>query len=133
MLAPYDEVKDRLNKYYGTKDAMQTRLISSAVAGFLCSFMSLPFDNAKTKLQKQKADATGVFPYKGLGDAMVKTVSKEGVSGLWVGFPTYYFRIAPHAMMVLLLQDFLTKKFVTGKWRRRIWRKLNKINNDKNS
>jgi len=50
MLAPYDEVKDRLNKYYGTKDTLSTRLISSAFAGFLCSFMSLPFDNAKTKL-----------------------------------------------------------------------------------
>jgi len=50
MLAPYDEVKERLNKYYGTKDTMQTRLISSACAGFLCSFMSLPFDNCKTKL-----------------------------------------------------------------------------------
>jgi len=24
----------------------------------------------------------------------------EGVFGLWVGFPTYYVRIAPHAMIV---------------------------------
>jgi len=94
-------------------------LISSAVAGFLCSFMSLPFDNAKTKLQKMKVGADGKFPYSGLFDAMGKTASREGVAGLWVGFPTYYFRIAPHAMMVLLLQDFFTTKFVTKKMRRK--------------
>jgi len=63
-----------------------------------------------------KAGADGKFPYAGLFDAMAKTSSKEGVAGLWVGFPTYYFRIAPHAMMVLLLQDFFTTKFVTKKW-----------------
>ncbi len=27
----------------------------------------------------------------------------EGVSGLWVGFPVFYFRVAPHAMIVKLL------------------------------
>ena len=50
MLAPYDEVKERINHWRGTKDTQSTRLISSAVAGFLASFSSLPFDNAKTKL-----------------------------------------------------------------------------------
>jgi len=115
MLAPYDEIKDRLNKYYGTKDAMQTRLISSACAGFLCSFMSLPFDNAKTKLQKMKVGADGKAPYSGLMDAMGKTIKNEGTKGLWVGFPTYFFRIAPHSIMVLLLQDYLTSRLATGK------------------
>ena len=26
--------------------------MSSAISGFVCSFLSLPFDNIKTKLQK---------------------------------------------------------------------------------
>jgi len=65
-----------------------------------------------------KAGADGKFPYAGLGDAMMKTMKSEGVAGMWVGFPTYYFRIAPHAMMVLLMQDYFTKRFVTGKWER---------------
>jgi len=63
-----------------------------------------------------KAGPDGKFPYAGLADAMMKTTKLEGVAGLWVGFPTYYFRIAPHAMMVLLMQDYFTKRFVTGKW-----------------
>lgn len=111
MLGPYDEVKERLDKYTGVKDATSTRLIASAVAGFLASFLSLPFDNAKTKLQKMKKGPDGKFPYNNIFDAMMKTVSREGFTGLWVGFPTYYFRIAPHAMMTLLFQDMFRDYF----------------------
>jgi len=55
-----------------------------------------------------KAGADGKFPYSGLFDALRKTASNEGVAKLWVGFPTYYTRIAPHVMITLLMQDFLT-------------------------
>ena len=47
------------------------------ISGFLSSFFSLPFDNAKTKLQKQRALPDGTFPYKNIFDAMEKTVSRE--------------------------------------------------------
>ena len=108
MLAPYDEAKERLNKYRGSIDTLSTRLLASATAGFLSSFMSLPFDNVKTKLQKMKPDATGKLPYNGISDCFTKSIAREGVTGLWVGFPTFYFRIAPHVMITLLMQDFLT-------------------------
>ena len=45
---------------------------ASAVAGFLASFFSLPFDNAKTKMQKMKKGADGKFPYANIFDAMGK-------------------------------------------------------------
>ncbi len=80
--------------------------------------MSLPFDNAKTKIQKMKKNADGTFPYKNIFDAMGKTVSNEGFSKLWVGFPTFYFRIAPHVCITLITQDLLTdfvKKFRANK------------------
>ena len=51
MLAPFDEVKERLNLYYGQKqDTLKVRLMAAAVSGFFSSFLSLPFDNAKTKM-----------------------------------------------------------------------------------
>jgi len=70
MLGPYDEVKERMNKYTGTKDTTKTRLAASCVAGFLAAFICLPFDNLKTKLQKMKARPDGTFPYKGIVDCM---------------------------------------------------------------
>lgn len=45
---------------------------AAAIAGFLSAFSALPFDNAKTKMQKMKPDAQGVMPYKNIGDALMK-------------------------------------------------------------
>lgn len=51
----------------------------------------------------------GSLPYKGVLDCISKSVKKEGVSKLWVGFPTYYFRVAPHVMLTWLSIGFLNK------------------------
>lgn len=111
MLTSNDEIKERLTKLRGLKKADQTSVFTaSAISGFLSSFVSLPFDNVKTKMQKQKAGPDGVLPYSSFFDCMRKTVAKDGISGLWIGFfPTYYIRIAPHIMITLIAQDFLTK------------------------
>jgi solute carrier family 25 (mitochondrial oxoglutarate transporter), member 11 len=51
-------------------------------------------------------DAAGELPYKGFVDCFAKSIKNEGVLGLWVGLPTFYSRMAPHAMITVLLQDF---------------------------
>jgi len=50
MLATYDETKERINKFRGTKDTTSTKIISSFIAGIVCAVVSLPADNLKTKL-----------------------------------------------------------------------------------
>lgn len=50
MIAPYEEIKERLNAYMGTTDALSTRIIASILSGIIASTMSLPADNIKTKL-----------------------------------------------------------------------------------
>jgi solute carrier family 25 oxoglutarate transporter 11 len=83
-------------------------LSASLISGILSSFVSLPFDNAKVKMQKMKKNPDGTFPYKNIFDTMNKTIKVEGFTHLWVGFPTYYFRIAPHVCFTLVTQDHLT-------------------------
>merc|ERR1712187_66229 len=79
---------------------------ASAIAGFFASFFSLPFDFVKTQIQKMKPDpVTGEMPFKGPVDCAMQQVKMGGVTRLWAGFPTYYFRIAPHAMITLIAQD----------------------------
>jgi len=79
--------------------------MSAAFAGAVAATMSLPFDNAKTKLQKMKAGADGVMPYKNIFDAMGKTMAQDGPKGLWVGLPTYIVRIAPHVMITMVVSE----------------------------
>jgi len=79
---------------------------ASAIAGFFASFFSLPFDFVKTQIQKMKPDpVTGEMPFKGPLDCAMRQVQQGGITRLWAGFPTYYFRIAPHAMITLIAQD----------------------------
>merc|ERR1712086_935465 len=64
------------------------------------------FDFVKTQIQKMKPDpVTGEMPFKGPVDCAIKQVKMGGILRLWAGFPTYYFRIAPHAMITLFAQD----------------------------
>ena len=89
MLAPYDYCKD-IFKNLGVKSERARNLSASAVSGFLASFMSLPFDYMKTKMQKQKPLPDGTMPYKSMPDALFKTIKGEGFFGLWQGFPIFY-------------------------------------------
>eukprot|EP00446_Apocalathium_sp_SHHI-4_P011203 CAMPEP_0177215014 /NCGR_PEP_ID=MMETSP0367-20130122/33993_1 /TAXON_ID=447022 ORGANISM="Scrippsiella hangoei-like, Strain SHHI-4" /NCGR_SAMPLE_ID=MMETSP0367 /ASSEMBLY_ACC=CAM_ASM_000362 /LENGTH=354 /DNA_ID=CAMNT_0018664425 /DNA_START=81 /DNA_END=1145 /DNA_ORIENTATION=+ len=76
------------------------------IAGFASSFFSLPMDFVKTQIQKMRADpATGKMPFSGPLDCAVQQVRQGGITRLWSGFPTYYMRMAPHAMIALVLQD----------------------------
>jgi solute carrier family 25 oxoglutarate transporter 11 len=105
MLAPFDYCKEIFASKWGA--GKKANLAASAVSGFFASFLSLPFDYMKTKIQKQKPLLDGSLPYTGIMDAFRKTIAREGVTGLWTGYPTYYMRIAPHAMLVLLIADFM--------------------------
>ncbi|CAD8098199.1 unnamed protein product [Paramecium primaurelia] len=111
MLTTYDQIKDIIVSLHGKgKEDYMDKLLSSAAAGIGCAIASLPPDNLKTKLQRMKKDpTTGQFPYKNIGDCFLKTIKREGVTGLWVGLPVFYTRVGPHAMITLLVQDTLTQ------------------------
>jgi len=83
---------------------------ASAIAGFFASFFSLPFDFVKTQMQKQKPDpVTGELKYKSAMDCVAQTMKEGGPLRFYAGFPTFYVRIAPHAMITLIAQEQVKK------------------------
>ncbi|OKL56174.1 putative mitochondrial 2-oxoglutarate/malate carrier protein [Talaromyces atroroseus] len=107
QLAFFSESKSQLKAHTGLSPQTQT-FAASAIAGFFASFLSLPFDFVKTRLQKQqKNPQTGELPYKGLLHCARKVVQEEGWLRFYRGFGTYYVRIAPHAMVTLIVADYL--------------------------
>ncbi len=103
MLASNDQAKEMLaaNGVHGAPQMFG----ASAIAGFFASFFSLPFDYVKTQLQKMQPLPDGTMPYKGALDCAAKTFAAGGPTKFYTGFPTFYFRIAPHAMITLVLLD----------------------------
>ena len=63
----------------------------------------------KTQLQKMKAGPDGKFPYSGTLDCFIKTIQEGGPLKLYTGFPTYFVRIAPHAMITLVMLNYISE------------------------
>lgn len=84
-------------------------------AAVATAVVSLPFDNIKTKMQKQKPDANGVLRYKSIPDCYVQTFAREGITGFWAGLPTYYFRVGPHSIITLLAAEKFRQLLGVGK------------------
>jgi len=106
QLAFFSEAKAKLKDYPSLGPKTQT-LTASAIAGFFASFFSLPFDFVKTRLQKQQKGPDGKLPYKGMVHCFTKVAKEEGLLRFYRGFGTYYVRIAPHAMVTLIVADYL--------------------------
>ncbi|KAF4595521.1 mitochondrial 2-oxoglutarate/malate carrier protein [Ophiocordyceps camponoti-floridani] len=106
QLAFFSEAKAQLKQKTEWSSRTQT-LSASAIAGFFASFFSLPFDFVKTRLQKQRRGPDGKLPYSGMADCFTKVAKQEGLMRFYRGFGTYYVRIAPHAMVTLIVADYL--------------------------
>ncbi len=113
MMTSFEEAKKLIGKFVENNRAKA--ILASFISGFFAAFMSLPFDNVKTKLQKMKALPDGTLPYRGVTDCIAKSIRKEGFLKLWVGFNTFYARVAPHAIIALLVNEALRNKFAAKK------------------
>jgi len=115
QLVSYETVKESLTTSLKNSSALTIQIYASLVSSVFTAFFSLPFDNLKTKLQKQKANSKGILPYKGMLDCIQVSLAREGVTGFWAGLPTYYFRVGPHAIITLLALEQYKRLLGVGK------------------
>merc|ERR1712217_589626 len=110
MLAFNASAKDALGSMGVTGNAQVFG--ASAIAGFFASFFSLPFDFVKSIMQSQKPDpTTGQLKYSSALNCATTIMKESGPLRFYAGFPTFYVRIAPHAMITLIAQDFIKKSW----------------------
>lgn len=64
LLTTFEECKERLGKILSNRPSVIC--LSSLIAGTVSATLSLPFDNAKTKMQSQKLLADGTMMYKNI-------------------------------------------------------------------
>ncbi len=115
MMVSYDTAREQLEALLGKENKYSVQFSASMVSACCTAFFSLPFDNMKTKIQKQKALPDGSLPYKNLADCFSKSLAKEGPTGFWAGLPTYYFRVGPHAIITLIAAEQYRRLLGIGK------------------
>lgn len=97
-------------------DSTWTFLASSTVSGACVCLVMQPFDTALTRVYNQpterRPDGRGGFRTVGLLyrnpiDCLWKTVSMEGVYGLYKGSTAHFLRIAPHTIITLTANELI--------------------------
>lgn len=115
MLSTNDQAKEILRQYWG--DGTVTSLAASAVSGVVAATATLPFDMIKTRVQRMSPRADGSMPYSGFFDCFRQIVKTEGVLALWKGWGTFCVRVAPHAVITLVIIDEINGRY--GFWRKK--------------
>lgn len=104
LFSTYEELKEVMFRVMpDNKDAAW--FISSIMAGCAASFASLPFDNAKTKMQKMTPGPDGQMPYRNVFHCIGSEIKVNGALGLWAGLPTFCVRVAPINVMALVISE----------------------------
>merc|ERR1712136_227767 len=94
--------RDTRQRHPGLRRIRHRRLLRVV----LLPSLRLPQD---TGAEDEARPEDGGMPFKGPLDCAWKQVQAGGPLRLWSGFPTYYARIAPHAMVTLIAQDNIKK------------------------
>ena len=105
LLTSFEEAKERLGKMSFNRPTVIC--LSSLIAGTVSATLSLPFDNAKTKMQSQKPLADGTMKYSNIFQAMAITCKEGGPKSMWVGLPTFIARLTPHTVIQLMVLEKL--------------------------
>ena len=113
LTGSYDYLNEKMWICFGPTSV--NRPLSIAWAALWGSLLTLPFDNIKTRLQKQFKDpAKNRLTYLGFFDAFNTVAIVEKPHSLWVGLFPYYLKIFLYTTMTVYMMD----KVTTG-WKRR--------------
>ena len=108
QLSVSEEAKERYDALLPNNPNMSW-VLTLSTASAATALISLPFDNVKTKMQKMRVGIDGKMPYTGIFDCLRKEVRMNGITGPWVGLPTYAFRFTPQTIIVLTVAEQLKK------------------------
>lgn len=110
QLASYEQAREMLVPILGS--GFPTFVLSALCSAVIYCTASLPLDITKTRIQNMKPDPkTGVMPYSGLMDAMIKIPKTEGVLALWKGMPPYFMRSGGHTIFMFLFKEQYQKMY----------------------
>jgi solute carrier family 25 (mitochondrial oxoglutarate transporter), member 11 len=111
QLASYDQAKEYILASGVVGDNIGAHALASTCSGFLATAVSIPFDNAKTRVQNMKV-VNGHGEYSGMMDAMAKTVRQEGFLSLWRGFTPYFLRLGPHTVLTFVALEQMKSAYL---------------------
>ncbi|KPV76372.1 uncharacterized protein RHOBADRAFT_25431 [Rhodotorula graminis WP1] len=106
---------------WGMGDHIGTFLLSSTFSGLVVCAVMQPADTALTRMYNQSPNSIGPdgkprgLLYKSPIDCLIKTWRTEGVLGWYKGSVAHLARIAPHTVVTLVANEFISRKWTEYK------------------
>jgi len=104
-----DQFKQFYRKHLpqGSGELLNT-FFSAMSAGFIYSFVTMPFETAKNRMAFQKPDpVTGKLLYRGTLQTIAKVARTGGLFSLWFGYWPYFGRCGGHTVAMFIFVDWL--------------------------
>ncbi|GAA5954549.1 hypothetical protein JCM21900_005985 [Sporobolomyces salmonicolor] len=106
---------------WGIGDHIGLYLLASTFSGMCVCAVMQPADTALTRMYNQSPNSIGPdgkprgLLYKNPIDCLYKTWRTEGFLGWYKGTTAHLMRIAPHTVVTLVTNEFLSRKFLAWK------------------
>mmetsp|Transcript_32335 Transcript_32335/g.50572 ORF Transcript_32335/g.50572 Transcript_32335/m.50572 type:complete len:306 (-) Transcript_32335:59-976(-) len=89
----YDQCKSWLvQSGYFENSSLRTFISASLITGLFYSFVTMPIETVKVRMQNQKPLADGTLRYRSMTQALRTITATEGLTSLWKGYLPYYGR-----------------------------------------
>lgn len=110
-MAIYDTLKTFFTKNNIFQEGSGMLFIVCALLASMCSsFVSNPFDMARSRLMNQPRNKEGNgLIYKNLIDCFVKCVRTEGIFVLWAGYWAFFIRLGPNTIIGFYVMEHLRR------------------------
>eukprot|EP01103_Thecamoeba_quadrilineata_P003055 TRINITY_DN12887_c0_g1_i1.p1 TRINITY_DN12887_c0_g1~~TRINITY_DN12887_c0_g1_i1.p1 ORF type:complete len:318 (+),score=60.48 TRINITY_DN12887_c0_g1_i1:31-984(+) len=110
QLSSYDHFKHLLIRHTGLHEGIVAHFFSSIAAGFVAALVTSPVDTVKTRIMNQPIDKNGKgILYSSTSDCFKKTITAEGLLGLYKGFVPNWMRIGPHTIVTFIVFEQFRK------------------------
>ncbi|GAA5881522.1 hypothetical protein JCM16303_005689 [Sporobolomyces ruberrimus] len=120
QLPAYNLAKTSLQGW-GVGDHLGLYLLASTFSGGCVCAVMQPADTALTRMYNQSPNSIGPdgkprgLLYKNPIDCLYKTWKTEGVLGWYKGTTAHLMRIAPHTVVTLVMNEFISRKWTAYK------------------
>lgn len=99
MIYPYNQVKEHMYNAFG--DTFVNPIAGLLVASIYGTVLSLPLDNARTRLMNQfPKKKLNRMNYTGVLNVFQKSIKVEGLNGLFVGMIPHFLHTFAYAALV---------------------------------
>jgi len=110
QMPTYSQAKQALISAGLMQQGFPLHAVSSLIAAFVTTAVSLPVDIVKTRYQNMKV-IQGKPEYNGIFDIFQRILRQEGVFSFWKGFTPYFSRLGPHTILTFIFIEQLNIQY----------------------